>query len=198
MGGKHLKVFKYKLYPFLYFSTTFSPWGSILITLPDSFLTGNTNVTWGVTGEGGSGTLNSVGIALGLSFLPPAGDLAISSNWLSSKWSCKSWKLSFMTKVHIYDYTKRTPEEWRRSYLLQNWILACFSLAWHSLEQGVGTKSRRQFTSHFLVRTGSFGKRKSCFPIVVEFEQFGAEHPPIFIYIRQMFNLSSGHNNGDT
>jgi len=41
-----------------------------------------------LTGEGGSGTLNSVGIAFGLSFLPPAGDLAISSNWLSSKWSC--------------------------------------------------------------------------------------------------------------
>lgn len=60
--------------------------GTIIITLPGSFLTGNT--TWGVTGEGGSGTLNSVGIAFGLSFLPPAGDLAISSNWLSSKWSC--------------------------------------------------------------------------------------------------------------
>lgn len=97
--------------------------------------------------------MNSVGIALGLSFLPPAGDLAISSNWLSSKWS------------------------------------------WHSLEQGVGTKSRRQFTSHFLMRTGSFGKRKSCFPIVVEFEQLGAEHPPIFIYIRQVFNFTSVRNN---
>jgi len=33
------------------------------------------------------------------------------------------------------------------------------------------------------MRTGSFGKRKSCFPIVVEFEQFGAEHPPIFIFV---------------
>lgn len=36
-------------------------------------------------GEGGFGTLNSVGTALGFSFLPPVGDLAISSNWLSSK-----------------------------------------------------------------------------------------------------------------
>lgn len=54
-----------------------------------------------------------------------------------------------------------------------------YKLAWHNLEQGVGTKSRRQFITHFLLRTGSFGNRKSCLPIVVELEQFGAEHPPI-------------------
>ena len=47
-------------------------------TLPGSGLIGR--VIWGVMGEGGSGTLKRVGMALGFSFFPPAGDLAISSN----------------------------------------------------------------------------------------------------------------------
>lgn len=72
----------------------------------------------------------------------------------------------------------------------KHFLLLIVPLAWQSLEQGVGTKSRRQFISHFLIRIGSFGKRKSCFPMVVELEQFGAEHPPIvFAKLAQRYFL---------
>lgn len=49
----------------------------------------------------------------------------------------------------------------------------------HSLEWGVGSKSRREFTTHFFLRTGSLGNLNSCLPVLVELEQFGAEQPPM-------------------
>lgn len=56
---------------------------SLFDTLPGSGFSGR--LLCGVIGDGGFDTLNSVGTALGFNFLPPAGDLATSSNWLSSK-----------------------------------------------------------------------------------------------------------------
>lgn len=144
------------------------------------------SVIWGVMGDGGSGTLKSVGMALGLSFFPPAGDLAISSNWLSSKWSCKNTRnLFYQTRlkrrITIFSFFLQINNKQYR-HVIAWWPCRgaeVYKLAWHNLEHGVGTKSRRQLITHFLLRTGSLGNRKSCFPIVVEFEQFGAEHPPI-------------------
>lgn len=43
----------------------------------------------------------------------------------------------------------------------------------------MGSKSRREFTTHFFLRTGSLGNLNSCLPVLVELEQFGAEQPPI-------------------
>lgn len=57
--------------------------------VPASDLSGSRIYGEVTAGKGGSPTLNRVGIALGFSFFPPAGDLAISSNWLSSKWSLR-------------------------------------------------------------------------------------------------------------
>lgn len=145
-------------------------------------------------GDGGSGTLNRVGMALGFSFFPPAGDLAISSNWLSSKWSCEEiiWNASFARErtndkpPYFVNLQMDNRNKHYRHYVIAQRCLGAqvYKLAWHNLEQGVGTKSRRQFITHFLLRTGSFGNLKSCLPIVVELEQFGAEHPPIFFFIK--------------
>lgn len=55
------------------------------IQLPGSAFMGSKMYEVVTAGYGGSPTLNRVGIALGFSFFPPAEDLAISSNWLSSK-----------------------------------------------------------------------------------------------------------------
>lgn len=50
----------------------------------------------------------------------------------------------------------------------------------HSLEWGVGSKSRREFTTHFFFRMASLGNLNNCLPVLVELEQFGAEQPPMF------------------
>lgn len=60
----------------------------------------------------------------------------------------------------------------------------CCKLTWHSLEWAVGSKSRRQFTTHIFLRTGSLGNLNSCLPMLLELEQFGAEQPPMIIIAR--------------
>lgn len=57
------------------------------------------------TGYTGYPTQNIVGMALGFSFFPPAGDFAISSNWLSSKWSLKHTESKSIVARHNYFQT---------------------------------------------------------------------------------------------
>jgi len=50
--------------------------------------------------------VNRVGMALGFNFFPPAGDLAISSNWLCSKWSYGEQKQGYIDDKHTDRHTK--------------------------------------------------------------------------------------------
>lgn len=63
--------------------------------------------------------------------------------------------------------------------ILDTWVSNLCRFTWQSLEWGVGSKSLLEFTTHFFLRTGSLGNLKSCLPVLVELEQFGAEQPPI-------------------
>lgn len=62
----------------------------------------------------------------------------------------------------------------------------------------MGSKSRREFTTHFFFRMASLGNLNSCLPVLVELEQFGAEQPPMFAVYNQTATLDGTVTNVGT